>query len=112
MNLVQYIAGETIQTNPLDILSGSDGIAYGIRRGTTGLFFLMDMGGMSSIFTQMILYVGVIAIVAGAIGLLFVRKKDMRAELKANIMQRFLILFLAGNVVTFMDLLLAIGKSA
>lgn len=100
------INSDRFTTDPLDILEGR----LDIETGSNSLWYLLDVPGLYELFFMISMMTGAICLLLSMIHFLMVRKRDLKAEIKADIMHRILLLFLLGMGITIMDALLLVGK--
>ena len=98
----------SINTDPMSILGGD---AFEIETGANSVYTLLNLGSLYSVILMVLILVGAIAILATAIMLLVVRKKETRAEYKKGIGFKMLMIFIGTNVVTIFNVLLFVGQA-
>ena len=95
-----------IPLDPLEILEGS----LGIRTDSNSVWYLLDIPGLYDLFFMITMMTGAICLLISFIQFLLIRKRELKAEIKADIVHRMWILFLFGMAAAIMDALLLIGK--
>ena len=95
-----------IPLNPLEILEGN----LGIKTDSNSVWYLLDIPGLYELFFMITMMTGAICLLLSFIQFLLIRKRELKAEIKADIMHRMWILFLFGIAAAIMDALLLIGK--
>ena len=96
-----------INLDPLSILSGD---AFEVKTGATEVYTLLNLGSPYSVLLVTAIFIGACIILYNVIKLLFLKKKEERAEHKKGIAFVFLILLIVVNVVPIFNILLAIGQ--
>jgi len=95
-----------IETDPLKILDGK----LGIETGEKSVWYLLDVPGLYDLAFMACVMIGTICLLVAFMHYLVVSKRELKAEIKANIVQRMFILFVIGMAASIMDIFLIIGK--
>lgn len=95
-----------IPTEPLEIIEKN----LEIKTDRKSIWYLLDIPGLYNLFFMVTIMTGTICLLLSLIHFLMIRKREIKAEIKADIMHRIGILGLFGMAIAILDVLLLVGK--